>query len=264
MCLRWLVYVTLAFVALHCQSAPVPLSQLDAESIKDRQQQYEQNPDPFKCVPHCYILACLSSELNRQRLAFALHGDKSSRKSIRTVQEWRGIPDFLAWKITTSSRQPILIPRATTEDPEEKVTLVVTASVIPGPPDRISYPKESQEVTILHHQSGGPGINTYPLLYVAPIEPSGWDAGTAVWAHILRSLQAEARNTLAEVNPRHFTLILAIAWANPKLSRMLYYKINPQVDPHIPIGYMLLNKLQKMQLAFENIRQVIPDGTSTT
>ena len=213
--------------------------------------------------PFFHFSACLSSELNRQTVSFTVLGNEyPSRKSIRKVQQWKGIPEFLAWKIAHSSQLgPITIPRT-----EDKVTLVVTAYV--HPPNRISYPKKSPEVDILNPLYGGPAIETYPLLYVAPIEPPGslgWDTGTAVWTHILHNLQAAAQNTPTEVNPRHFHLIVAIAWANPDLSRMLYYNVDPKQDGDRPIEYVLLNRQQKQEFTtggWVHMRKVIPDAKS--
>ena len=208
--------------------------------------------------PFFHFSACLSSELHRKAVAFSLLKHEF-RKSARKVQQWKGIPEFLAWKIAHSSQLgPITIPRT-----EDKVTLVVTAYV--HPPNRISYPRESPEVDILNPLYGGPAIETYPLLHVAPIEPPGWDTGTAVWTHILHSLQAAAQNTLTRANPRHFPLIITIAWANPDLSRMLYYNIDPRQDGDMPIGYVLLNRQQKKRFmtgVWEHMRKVVPDAES--
>ena len=266
MCLRLLVYVMLALiwtggVAPHPQARPpYGLSDLDPIMIKKRQEQYKKDPRT-SCVPLVTFSACLSFELNRKSVTFALRDPEPgpegslrpsrSLRSTRYVQIWNRIPDFLASKIVTLSfNGPITIPHGPTAiHPEKQVTLVVTASVVP--PNTISYP-ESPEVEILpvdDSESGGPSIETCARLYVAPIEPSEWDAGTAVWAHILHSLQAVAQDPpAAQANPMHFTLIIDIAWANPDFSRMLYYKERGDSI----IGFVLLSIQQR--------HTVLPDG----
>ena len=211
---------------------------------------------------HCHILGLLIFWLRRKSVTFPLRSSRQLR-SKRHVQTWKGIPHFLAWNIVTlSSRGPITIPYTA-----EQVTLVVTASVVP--PDTTSYPTEYREVETVEYSWYGPGIEAYyPLLYVAPIESLEWDVGTAVWAHILYSLQAVAPNRPgAQVNMRHFSLILDIAWANPDLSRMLFYKVHPGPHGNIMTGYVLLRKAEILSFfcdhrgpAWEHFRQVTPDS----
>jgi hypothetical protein len=188
------------------------------------------------------------------------------------VQEWKMIPKFIAWSITSSSRHPIKIPHT-----QEEVTLAVTAYVI-SPHKRAEYPVREdppENDFEFHpvHGNGGIMIEAhaahYPVLYVAPVEAPGWETGTAVWAHILHSLGAVApEDPLHAANTKYFQWIFAIAHANPKLSKSLYYIVDPKNNdkPKGFVLYMPVLRSAMLQgssvfLQKEHFRQVIAHHT---